>query len=111
MHFSSLQWKEGGIDGRVSSRTGTSDRIVLTHCTGYASRLRLVGVRHGRARVITRGIEMCVLEGANTWSIAGSPSESIVIPKQALVYHIGIEKHSITHRPKVWTSSRLLTKC
>ncbi len=32
MNFSSHQWKGGGIDGRVIPRTGTSDRIVLTHC-------------------------------------------------------------------------------
>ena len=38
-HFSSSQWKGGGIDGRVSPWTGDSDRIVLTHDTGYASRL------------------------------------------------------------------------
>ncbi len=37
-HFS----KGGGIDGRVSPRTGASDRIDLDHCVGHASRLRLV---------------------------------------------------------------------
>jgi hypothetical protein len=33
-HFSSHQWKGGGIDGWVSPRTGASERIVLVHCTG-----------------------------------------------------------------------------
>ena len=41
-HFPSNQWKGEGIDGRVNPRTGTSDRIVLVHCAGHASRLRLV---------------------------------------------------------------------
>jgi hypothetical protein len=33
-HFSSHQWKGGGIDEWVSPRTGASERIVLVHCTG-----------------------------------------------------------------------------
>ena len=37
-YFSSHQWKGGGIDGRVSPRTGSSDRIVLAHCVGHVSR-------------------------------------------------------------------------
>ena len=41
-HFSSNQWKGEEIDGRVSPRTGVSDRIVLVHCVGHESRLRLV---------------------------------------------------------------------
>ena len=41
-HFYSRQCKGGGIDGQVSPRTGASDRIVLIHCAGHASRLRLV---------------------------------------------------------------------
>ena len=76
-HFSSNKWKGGRIDGWVSPRTGTSDRIVLTHCTGHTSRLRLVGARHGRcARVMAGGLEMLVLEGANARSVAGSGCES-----------------------------------
>ena len=33
-HFSSSQWKGGGIDGRVGPRTGASERRVLAHCAG-----------------------------------------------------------------------------
>jgi hypothetical protein len=33
-HFSSHQWKGGGIDGGVSPRTGASERIALAHCAG-----------------------------------------------------------------------------
>ena len=37
----------------------------------------LLGTHHGRCtRVMTKGLEMCVLENANTWSIAGSECES-----------------------------------
>ena len=41
-YFSSHQWKGGGIDGRVSPRTGSSDRIVLAHCAEHVSWLLLV---------------------------------------------------------------------
>ena len=36
----------------------------------------LLGSWHGRARAMTRGLEIRVLEGANVWSIAGSGCES-----------------------------------
>ena len=36
-YFSSRQWKGGGIDGRVSPRTGTSDRIVPDPLCGHTS--------------------------------------------------------------------------
>ena len=74
-HFSSSQWKGGGIDGGVSPRTGTSDRIVLTHCVGHSSWLRLVD--HGRCdRAMLGGLEIRVLEDANVRSFAGSRYES-----------------------------------
>ena len=43
-HFSSRQWKGGGIDGRVSPRTGVSRWIVLVHFFHHC-----VGTRHGCA--------------------------------------------------------------
>ena len=76
-HFPSSQWKGGGIDGWVSPGTGTSDRIVLAHSVRHASRLLLVGSRHGRcARAMAGGLEIRVLEGANARSVVGSGCES-----------------------------------
>ena len=68
--FSSRQLKGGGIDGRVSPRTGSSDRIVLTHFMGHASRLRLVWECLLLLVLLKmeRGLEIRVLETANTRS-------------------------------------------
>ena len=67
------------MDGWVSPRTGVIDRIVLSHCAGDVSRLRLVRVRHGRCtRAMVGGLEIRDLEGANTRSVAGSGCESFV---------------------------------
>ena len=41
-HFSSLHWKGGDIDGRVSPRTGTSEWIVLAKLCGHTSWFHLV---------------------------------------------------------------------
>ena len=95
-----------GLDGWVSPRTGTSEWIVLDRCVdtrhgcawcgnvsscsfcwvwllvggaGFSddSSHILVGSSHGRCfRTMTRGIEMCVLDGVNTRSLTGSGCES-----------------------------------
>jgi hypothetical protein len=50
-----------------------SESIVLTHCVSYT----WFGVHHGRCfRVMTRGIEIRVLDDVNTRSFPGSGCES-----------------------------------
>ena len=66
-----LVWKCFALDRFVESGswwgTGLSDDV---------SHIQF-GTRHGRCfRVMTRGLEMCVLDGVNTRSLIGSGCES-----------------------------------
>jgi len=97
-----------GINGRVSPRTGVSERIVLAYCTGkrwgcvcfgegcscsfwesgswvWETRFSddvshfLGGSRHGRcSRVMASGLEIRVLDDVNARSFAGSGCKSFV---------------------------------
>ncbi len=68
------------MDGRVGTRTGASERRVLTHCTG--KRRVASGVGPGTlgrcSRAMTGGLEMRVLDGANTRSLIPPGHESSV---------------------------------
>ena len=57
IHFSSRQWKGGGIDGRACPRTGSSEWIVLTHS---------VGTRHGCSWCVNPLLLFCWV-----WPLAG----------------------------------------
>ncbi len=65
-YSSSRQCEEGGVDVRVEPRTGVVERVVLVHCADTRRVAFGVGNASRCSRAMVRGLEVCVLDGANT---------------------------------------------
>ncbi len=77
---SSQQFGEGGVDGGVVPRTGTDDRIVLTHYTG--TRRVTFGVGNTWSLFPSDDRRVKSVLDANTWSFIRPGHESSVMSTQ-----------------------------